>query len=103
MSQSSHWHVKNIGDALLAGDELAHIKMLFQRAHLDNPSSQEMAIFIRHESDGQLHCDVRLYFSPASAALARELSAIPCAPPSATDLGLFAGPETAWTLFKQDK
>jgi hypothetical protein len=57
----------------------------------------EMAIFIRHESEGCLHCEVRLYFSPAAAHVAEAVDAVACKKPIPQDMGLLAGSENAWS------
>lgn len=98
MSQPEHWYVLNVGDAMLAGNELARIKEVFQASHARAPDPDPMAIFIRHESEGQLHCSVTLYFSPATAKVAQTVNARPSQPPSPQDLGLFAGRDEAWSV-----
>lgn len=97
------WFTKNLGDALLAGKALDDITMLFQSEYSHTTQPKDMAIFIRHESDGRLQCEVCLYFSPAAAAVARAVAAVTCNKPSAEDLGLFAGPETAWSHLFPEK
>lgn len=103
MDARKNWYIKNLGDALLAGDELEKIKMLFRQEYASSPSPGGKAIFIRHESEGQLHCDVKLYFTPATVKLANAVNAQPCKQPSGQDLGLFAGDETAWAVLECDK
>ena len=92
------WFTKNLGDALLAGDTLERIKAQFLSAYAKSNCPKEMAVFIRHESEGRLHCEVNVYFSPASAAVARAVDAVPCAKPSPDDLGLLAGFEDSWPV-----
>lgn len=87
------WHTKNLGDALLASEELARIKSLFLSTY-PQPGT-DLAIFIRHESEGRLHCEAILYFPPAAAAIAKALNATPCAQPSLHDLGLLIGSDQA--------
>lgn len=100
MNPPEHWYVLNLGDALLAADELDRIKTLFQHEYASAPGAA--AIFIRHESDGQLHCDVKLYFAPDTATLAHALCATPCPPPPGRDLGLFAGDDAARAMLDSD-
>lgn len=92
----NHWFCKNLGDPMLAGAELDRIKDLFQQAYERANQPAHMAIFMRHESEGQLHCELKLYFPPAAAEMAQAVDAIACQPPASRDLGLFAGPESAW-------
>ncbi len=87
------WHMKNLGDATLADAALDAIKACFAAQPAPAPHA---AAFFRHQSDGQLHCDVIVYFSPAAAALARALGATRCPQPQRAGLGLLAGPATAW-------
>jgi hypothetical protein len=87
----SSWSVCNLGDAMLAQDALAEIQRRFDEAYRDAGQPQEMGLFIRHVSDGRLHCEVLVYFSPGAAEVARECGARPCAPPQRDGLGLLAG------------
>jgi hypothetical protein len=98
----SVWYTQNLGDAMLAGEQLDRIKTLFLSAYEQAHGPNEMAVFFRHESEGQLHCEVKTYFSPASAGVATSLGAVPCKRPSRDSLGLLAGSDDAWSvLFPQ--
>ena len=92
------WYVKNCGEAIFAEESMEKIKKLFREEYkkLDNPD--DMAIFIRHESEGYLHCQVKIYFSPAAGIIASKVEAIPCARPSRDGLDVFAGSEGSWSL-----
>ena len=94
----SDWFTKNLGDPLLADKSLDHIKELFLMECEKLTKTGEMAIFIRHESEGQLHCEVRVYFSPASHNIAKAVNAVICKTPSPEGLGLLAGSEDAWSI-----
>jgi hypothetical protein len=97
------WYTCNLGDAMLAGESLDQIRAAFLSVNKHRHASGERAIFVRHESEGRLHCEVRVYFSPAAAGVAKVFGAAACTKPSAHDLGLLAGPEAAWkTLFPGD-
>ena len=63
------WFTKNLGDPMLAGESLDHLKTLFLSAQVKMNYPKDMALFIRHESEGHLHCEVKVYFSPASASV----------------------------------
>ncbi len=89
------WHSKNLGDALLASAELARIQALFLAICPNADSSADLAIFIRHESEGRLHCEAVLYFPPAAAVMARAVNATLCGQPSPHDLGVLAGSREA--------
>ena len=95
----SFWFTINLGDAMLAEEPLNHIKELFLSEYVKSNGPKEMAVFIRHESEGRLHCEVRVYFSPSSVAVAVAVDAVPCARPSPDDLGLLAGSKAAWLVF----
>lgn len=92
------WFSLNLGDAMLAEEALNRTKALFLTEYLKSNSPRDMALFFRHESEGRLHCEVKVYFSPASALLATALDAAPCNRPSPDDLGLLAGSEDAWSI-----
>jgi hypothetical protein len=94
------WFAKSLGDAMLAWDSLDQIEALYTSLYEEADSHQDVAVFIRHESEGRLHCEVLAYFSPNSFLLAAELDAAPCERPSKEDLSLHVGPEDSWqTLF----
>ena len=75
-----------------------HVRTLFLSEYGKANNSREMAVFIRHESEGRLHCDVRIYFSPASAFVADAVNASPLQKPSPEGLGLLAGSEESWSV-----
>lgn len=83
---------------MLAFEPLAHVEELFLSEYANAGSPKEMAVFIRHESEGRLQCEVMAYFSPASEAVAKAMDADPCARPSLDGLSLLAGSAEAWSL-----
>jgi hypothetical protein len=93
------WYALNLGDAMLAGPELDRIINLFQTPSVGHQHSDNQALFIRHESEGRLHCDAVVYFPPSCSALAQQLGARVCTPPPRQDLGLLAGEENAWSVY----
>lgn len=93
-----NWFLKNLGDAMLAGDQQDRIKQLLLSAYSEADSPKEMAAFIRHESEGRLHCEVKIYFSPMSIAVAREVDAEPCEKPSPDGLSILAGSQDSWIV-----
>jgi hypothetical protein len=96
------WFKKNLGDAMLAFVELDHIEAVCQSTYTKANCSKEMAVLLRHESEGRLQCEVVVYFSPAMAQIAGELGAIPCEQPTKYGLSLLVGTPTAWpVLFRE--
>ena len=96
------WYAKDLGDATLADEPLARIEALFTAAHEAAGRPADMAVFVRHESAGRLHCKVMVHFSPAAAAVGRAVSAVAGPAPSPGGLGLLAGEPAAWSvLFPQ--
>lgn len=90
------WYTCNLGDAMLAGEVLDEIRESCLSASDRLDKSGNMAVFVRHESEGRLHCEVHVYFSPAAADVAMAFGASACTQPSPQDLGLLAGPDSAW-------
>jgi hypothetical protein len=99
----SSWFCKHLGDAMMAFEPLGHIEALFQSAYRVAARPKNVAVFVRHNSEGHLHCQVDVFFSPASAILAEEMDADPCEKPSINGLGLLIGSEDSWSvLFPED-
>lgn len=94
----SVWFTRNLGDAMLAGESIDRIRESFLSEYEKSGRPAAMALFIRHESEGQLHCDVKVFFSPASASVAQAFDAVPCARPSHDGLGLLAGSALSWSI-----
>ena len=84
---------------MLAGESMDHIKALFLAEYKKVNRPADMAVFVRHESEGRLHCEVKIYFSPASAVVAQAVDAVPCGKPSSDGLGLLAGSADSWPTF----
>lgn len=95
----NNWYACNLGDAMLAGEMLEQIKAHFQSEYGKESVTEERAVFFRHESEGRLHCEVKLYFTPAAFAVAESVNATPCSRPSPHGLSLLAGPQASWSLF----
>ena len=91
-----------LGEAMLADEATDRIQALFRSSHTDAGGPIGMALFLRHESERQLHCDVKLYFSPLSEPFARSVFAEPCKQPSPEGLSLLVGFEDAWAVLFPD-
>lgn len=81
------WHKLNLGDAMLADLELDRIVNLWKEEY---PTSEmkDHPLYVRHESEGRLHCELCLYFHPSSYSLASKLDASTCSEPNDTGLSL---------------
>jgi hypothetical protein len=90
-----NWFSINLGDAMLAYDQQDRIKQRVLSAYADAGSPDEMAAFTRHESEGRLHCEVKIYFSPMLVDVAKEVRAEPCEKPSPDDLSMLAGAQNS--------
>lgn len=98
--QMAAWFAKNLGDAMLAWDSLDRIESLYTTLYGEADERQDIAVFIRHESKGRLHCEVMAFFTPDAFLLAATLDAAPCVRSSKHELSLHVGPEDSWqTLF----
>ena len=63
-----------------------------------------MAVFARNDSEGRLHCEVTVYFSPAAHDLAKRYQAKTCERPLPAGLDLLAGDPVCWEmLFSEEK
>ena len=89
------WFSKNLGDALLAQGPLDRLEELLSSSYASAGSPDDMAAFIRHESEGLLYCEVKVYFSPGFFAVAKMVDAVPCEKPLPHDLSLLAGSQDA--------
>ncbi|HSL45627.1 MAG TPA: hypothetical protein VK897_19490 [Anaerolineales bacterium] len=99
------WFSKSLGDAIYGGDlyleDFVHPSFLQAFKREGEPSN--MAVFTRLESEGRLHCDLVIYFSPAAHEVADLCGAEPCDKPAQVGLKLFAGDERAWSaLFREE-
>jgi hypothetical protein len=97
------WFSKGLGDGRLAGEPLGRLEELFLTQYARSGGPRDMAVFVRHESEGRLHCEVRAYFSPASAAVASAVDAEPCDRPSPEGLSLLAGAPESWLALFPDR
>lgn len=93
-----NWFVKSLGDAMLAFDAQDGVESHCSAAWRSQGGSDEVAVFVRHESDGRLHCEVKVYFSPAAGSIAKALDAVSCAQPSVHGLALLVGSDAAWNV-----
>jgi len=96
------WFSKNLGDAMLAHDSLHQLEKLFSAAYARAGKPGDMAAFMRHESEGRLHCEVKVYLSPSFFAVAEEVNAELSSKPSPAGLSILVGSQECWsTLFPE--
>ncbi len=67
--KNKYWFKKNLGDAMLAGRALEELEKSFRKEVQKAAKANEMAMFIHHESEGRLHCELVAYFSPACESI----------------------------------
>ena len=91
------WFSKNLGDAMLAYLALDNVTTVCESAYQKANRPNDMAVFYRHESEGRLQCEVKVYFSPAIGDTAKSLGASPCEQPTRYDLSLLVGSPAAWS------
>lgn len=82
------WYSCNLGDAMLADEALEQIKHQFLSESSKGHWPVGTVVYFRHESEGRLHCEVKVYFPPETASLARKLGAGRCERPSPESLGV---------------
>lgn len=96
------WYCKNLGDPMLAFEGLKKVEAAFHSAYGNDGCPADVAVLLRHES-GRLHCEAKLYFSPASALIAETLGAEVCERPSKSGLSLLVGhPDALSVLFPEN-
>ena len=90
------WFTKNLGDAMLAGEALDQIEVMFLSEYGEANIPKKAGVFFRHDSEGRLHCEVKVYFTPEAEILAKKLNAEPCKEPSRNGLSLLIGSACSW-------
>lgn len=83
---------------MTAGTPSTEIEAAFRPLFAAAGRRPDMAVFTRPESEGRLHCEIIVYFSPAVKKLAEAFDAEPCDKPERAGLGLLAGDERAWSV-----
>jgi hypothetical protein len=99
----SPWRSKRLGDAMLAGESLGRIEEAFRAEYERAGRPADMAVFVRYESEGRLHCEVCAFFSPAAARVAGAVDATPCNQPVPAGLNPLAGAPEAWRALFPDR
>jgi hypothetical protein len=96
--RSSKWFSLAAGDGVLSMSVCGQIEARFAPIYDTACRPAEMAVFKRHDFETSMHCEVRVYFSPAVESLARAFGAKPCAKPPRAGLELVAGESGCWQV-----
>ena len=92
------WHSKNLGDGMTACVPLSHIEDALALINEKTGYPEDMAVFTRNSFEGNLHCEIYVYFSPSLASMAKALRAAPCLKPASGGLSLLAGSQKSWQV-----
>jgi len=95
-ARTRRWHALALGDALTAQVPMAQIEQAVKGRLAAAELPAGAGAFVRHDSEGRLHCEVTVYFTPALVELALEFGARPTSRPPREGLTLLAGEEGAW-------
>ena len=94
--EMKRWYCCSLGDAMLADAALDGMKARALIAFSEAANPNDWAVYYRHESEGRLHCELVVYFSPRAAHLAEVSSASICVKPRRQGLSLLVGDESSW-------
>jgi len=86
----AHWFKLNLGDAMLANEELSAIKAQLASVYEVNNKPENLLAIYRHESQG-LHCSVILYLTAEFQKIAKLNNVISCNIPPLSSSGFFIG------------
>lgn len=89
------WFRLSLGAADLAVPALDEVRRAVDTQWRAAGCPPDLAAFSRHESEGRLHCELIVYFSPAAAAVAQALGARPGSRPGPHGLAHLAGGDRA--------
>lgn len=103
VDEQAAWFSLPLGDGLMAGPACADIEEKFATLFAAADKSAQRAVFKRHDTEHSLHCEVTVYFSPATRELALALGATPCARPVPRGLDLLAGDPACWSLLGEKR
>ncbi|MBD1577127.1 MULTISPECIES: hypothetical protein [Vibrio] len=81
----SSWYQKNLGEALMAIPEFEALKTQVAKLKAEH-SGAVVDLYYRHQSNGQLHCDLMVYLYSDNKRIMNEIQAKVCAKPSQSGL-----------------
>lgn len=96
MPGRTKWRAKTLGDAQTAFLECRDMAEVCESVIEAAGRPLDKAVFVRNDSEGRLHCEVTVYFSPAASDLAKRFTAATCEKPEAAGLDLLAGDPACW-------
>jgi hypothetical protein len=85
-----------MGDGMFADQPLEMLQKQFEQYIEQEGNSQLMAAFFRHESEGSLHCSVKVYLTPSAVDFANARNASSCMKPGPEGLSLLSGSIDVW-------
>lgn len=95
-----NWHFLFLGDAMIAHAPSEQIREAFLPLFELSGEPSDMAIFTRTDTENRLQCEVFVYFSPATADIAKKFDAKSCERPLKKGLELLVGnPNSLSVLF----
>ncbi|MGH8491523.1 MAG: hypothetical protein ACRERR_00215 [Moraxellaceae bacterium] len=94
----SKWSSRVLGDAQTSFLDCRDIAETGEEFFAAAGRPPAMAVFVSNVSEGRLHCEVTVYFSPAAQALAKRFQAKSCARPAPDGLDLLAGDPASWDV-----
>lgn len=97
----STWSSRGLGDAQTAFLDCRDIAETAEEFFIAAGRLPAMAVFARHDTEGHLHCEVTVYFSPAAHDLAKRFQAKSCEQPVSAGLDLLAGDPACWDVLWQ--
>lgn len=91
------WYELNCGDPTLCDPIVQEVLQAFDETSRRGVLSPGAAVYSRHESRGDLHCELILYFTPEAGHVASGVGATCSAQPAPQGLSLIAGSSAALT------
>jgi hypothetical protein len=84
------WRYLNCGDPTLCDAIVQELLQTYDNMNRSKQLPPGAAVFARHESLGDLHCELVLYFNPDADAVAQTVGASGCAKPQPQGLSQIA-------------
>lgn len=85
------WYRLELGDGLLSAEALDRLRYDFEAWWDGEERPENASAWVRHESEGRLHCETVVYLSPGASGFAARVHAEACPRPGGSGLGRVAG------------